>query len=184
VTVAWLPVTGYEGMYEVSSSGQVRSLPRKNRLAERILKPTYGHRYGYAMVALCRDGKVVRRTVHSLVAEAFIGPCPPGQEVRHGPVRLDNHAGNLSYGTHAENMADMVRDGTARKPSGRPWKQKPYVKKGYNPASRKLTEADVIDIRKRRAAGGITKKALALEYGVHESCIDHVIARRTFKNVA
>jgi hypothetical protein len=120
--------------------------------------------------------------IHKLVAEAFIGPCPEGQEVRHGPKGYaDNSVGNLCYGTHAENMADMVRDGTrtGRKPSGKP----AYVKVGYHP-KRKLSEANVIEIRRRRDAKEATVAALAREYGVHPSCIDHVIARRTFRNVA
>ena len=66
----------------------------------------------YHVHGLYKDGKARQRPVHSLVAEAFIGPCPPGQEVRHGPGgSLDNRLVNLSYGTRAENIADQYRDG-------------------------------------------------------------------------
>lgn len=56
-----------------------------------------------------------REWAHRMVAEAWLGPCPKGQLVRH----LDGNAGNnrvvnLAYGTHAENMQDAIRHGTFR----------------------------------------------------------------------
>jgi HNH endonuclease len=65
-------------------------------------------------VRLYRDGKGATKLVHKLVAEAFIGDCPPGMEVCHGDGNyLNNRASNLSYGTHSQNMQDMVRHGTS-----------------------------------------------------------------------
>jgi hypothetical protein len=89
--------------YEVSSSGRVR-----NRVRGNILKSTLGS-HGYPMVSL---GRKIKRTVHSLVAEAFLGPCPPGQEVRHRDDERWNAAlSNLEYGTRAQNVADMLSRG-------------------------------------------------------------------------
>lgn len=112
----WLPVAGYEGCYEVSDLGRVRSLPRVTsdgrRIAGRIL--TLGHaKHGYPTANLWTDGRYRTRTVHALVAEAFIGPAPEGTEVRHldgNPVHCV--PSNLAYGTHAENMQDTLRHGT------------------------------------------------------------------------
>lgn len=111
----WQPIPGYEGLYEVSDLGQIRSLPRKggnNRTyGGKILKPLL--RPPYLTVVLSRDGIEARLRVHSLVALAFIGQRPAGQQVRHGPGgALDNRLVNLCYGTPAENAADKVRDGT------------------------------------------------------------------------
>ena len=51
--------------------------------------------------------------VHQLVAAAFLGPCPPGMEVRHANGQKDdNRLENLSYGTHQENMQDAIAAGT------------------------------------------------------------------------
>lgn len=121
----WLPVVGWEGRYEVSDREQVRSLDRvihdKNglrtrRFKGRVLTPWVNHG-GYLVVGLPSDGRssrhTINRLVHRLVAEAFLGPCPEGMEVLHGPRGTsDNTPANLRYGTPSENRFDTVRDGT------------------------------------------------------------------------
>lgn len=87
----WLPVVGYEGLYEVSDRGRVRSLDRivkrgsgTVRLRGRVLKAgiqrsSDGHQTGGRIVTLCRDGKRRTRLVHQLVVEAAVGTAitPP-----------------------------------------------------------------------------------------------------------
>jgi len=102
----WLPAPGFEGFYEVSDEGRVRSLHR----GIRTLRP--GTANGYPMVILSVNGKRAKRYVHRLVAEAFIGPCPEGQEVRHrNDDRLNPALSNLLYGTSSENNYDAVANG-------------------------------------------------------------------------
>lgn len=103
---------GYEGLYEVSSLGRVRSQARP-RTRGGLLKPFKNKKQGYPTVGLCKFGvkQVVR--VHVLVAETFLGPRPPGSEVRH----LDGNPGNpaasnLAYGTRSQNLLDMRAHGT------------------------------------------------------------------------
>lgn len=175
---AWKPVVGYEGLYEVSSLGRVRSLPRRggsNRTyGGKILRASWqkaceGKRY--LAVGLSREGESVRLRVHKLVAEAFLGPCPPGQGVRHGPAGVaDNSVANLCYGTSLENAADTIRDGTRLLGSER-----------YNA---KLTEADVIEIRCRHASGDGSYVSLGREYGVDWSLIRGIVKRRRWGHVA
>lgn len=112
----WLSVADWEGFYEVSDLGRVRSLPRwtaSGWRGGRVLKPVMNGR-GYQAVALSRPGLGTRRyLVHQMVAAAFIGPCPKGQEVCHGPNgSLDNRASQLRYDTRAGNIQDAVREGT------------------------------------------------------------------------
>jgi flavin-dependent thymidylate synthase len=98
----WKAVPGWEDLYEVSSEGRVRRIGRQPK------QNTIGA-HGYLVVSLNRPGKQVTRTVHSLVAEAFLGPRPDGHEVRHKDhERTDARLCNLKYGTSAENSADMV----------------------------------------------------------------------------
>lgn len=106
----WKPVVGYEGSYEVSDSGDVRSLDREivtstglvKHLRGRQLKP--GLSDGYPSVSL---GSVSVR-VHRLVAAAFIGPRPPGQGVCHqNDIKTDNRCSNLRYGSQSENSQDV-----------------------------------------------------------------------------
>src|SRR5260221_193401 len=77
VTERWLPVVGYEGLYEVSDLGRVRSLLRKggnNRWYGGDIKRSSLDQAGYLYVSLSRGGKGSRKRIHQLVAEAFIGP--------------------------------------------------------------------------------------------------------------
>lgn len=112
----WLPVVGWEGAYEVSSAGQVRSVSRLCSrgywIKGRILKPAAMKRYGHLHVDLWFNGVHETRLVHHLVAEAFLGPRPPELETRHlDGDSSNNRVGNLVYGTSTENSYDMVRHG-------------------------------------------------------------------------
>jgi len=110
----WRDIVGYEGLYQVSDRGRVRSLDRsimtktgKKKYKGRVLQ---GGRdtWNYHQVTLCAPGRKNRVVkTHKLVAEAFIGPCPDGAEVRHGLNGIDdNSVDNLSYGTHKQNMCN------------------------------------------------------------------------------
>jgi hypothetical protein len=114
----WKDVVGYEGLYQVSDTGEVRSISRKdyrNRTSPgRILKP-WTNKDGYLFVNLYYEvGKYKSRPIHSLVVEAFIGPRPEGFDVCHGENgKLDNSVPNLSYGSHRQNCSfDLNRDHT------------------------------------------------------------------------
>jgi hypothetical protein len=114
VTERWLPVSDYEGLYEVSDQGRVRSLthqtPKGIRYGRRLKVPL---RNGYPRVGLYREGVQVTRMVHDLVTAAFLGPRPEGTEVRHLDGNPQNATRtNLAYGTHGENQFDQVRHGT------------------------------------------------------------------------
>ena len=111
---AWKPIPGYEGLYEVSSLGRVKSFHNRGRWKSgpegRLLKASPG-KNGYPVVCLSRDGATEWRTVHTLMALAFIGACPPGEEVRHlDDDPSNNRLDNLAYGTRKENMEDMLRN--------------------------------------------------------------------------
>lgn len=115
----WRSIPGWEGLYEASSTGQIRSLPRVviRRDGHRLPKPGVVLRgrihQGYRIVNLSRDGKRHGWPVHRLVALTFYGPLPPGLETRHlDGNSLNNAAANLAYGTHQENLEDRKRHGT------------------------------------------------------------------------
>lgn len=118
----WRPIPGYEGAYEVSDRGRVRSLARvvrrrdgrHRRTPDRILKGGVDS-HGYPFVNLARDGRAKRYPLHQLVLSVFVGPRPDGMEVLHWD---DDHAHparhNLRYGTRSENLRDAVRNGRHR----------------------------------------------------------------------
>ncbi len=177
----WLPVPEWEGLYEVSDLGRVRSLDRMvahgRTMAQfrrgRVLAPGLGAGYRknghtrggpYLSLCLCRDGKRHRFNVHTLVARAFLGPLPTGHEVCHGPGgALDNRLANLSYGTHSKNSGeDRRRDGTV--------------------VAAKLTDKIVLECRDR-AARGWPIVMLASEFGVAGRTMSSAINGRTWRHV-
>lgn len=116
MTATWAPIPGWEGLYEASDQGEIRSLDRMSFGAHRpgrVLKPSSTSK-GYRIVVLCRDAVRTAYPVHRLVAEAFLGPMPAGMQTRHlDDDKTNNAAANLAYGTRAENEADKVRNGLA-----------------------------------------------------------------------
>ena len=110
----WLPIPGWEDLYEVSSLGLVWSHQSKRGKKGGLLKTPPDAR-GYPQVNLSRLGmpRPLHMTVHVLVATAFHGPCPPRMECRHlDGNKTNNFASNLAWGTSTENNYDLVRHGT------------------------------------------------------------------------
>ena len=114
----WRPVVGYEGAYEVSDHGRVRSLTftqtHKNgtkRIHQgRILTPDLGRRY--PRVNLYRGGIARSGFIHCLVLEAFVGPRPEGAEACHADDDKTNaKLSNLRWDTRSENIHDRRRNG-------------------------------------------------------------------------
>lgn len=113
----WKPVIGYSRLYEVSSLGRVRSLPRKGtdgrQLYGKMLSVRGTGPGGRPRVCLYKKGKRVWKLVYRLVLEAFKGPCPKGKEACHYPdhdvtnCRLDN----LRWDTRYNNVWDMIEAG-------------------------------------------------------------------------
>lgn len=117
----WRPVVGYEGHYEVSDQGRVRSTDaifiRKNgtQFTRRgmVLKPSRT-KAGYLTVNMRLFGERSTHTVHRLVAAAFIGKIPEGMDVCHNNgFREDNRLENLRIDTRAGNLKDRIAHGTA-----------------------------------------------------------------------
>jgi NUMOD4 motif/HNH endonuclease len=168
VTEVWKDVPGYEGFYQASTLGRIKSLGRvfirsdgkRMTLRERILKPSIAPN-GYKMCVLCRDAKWYA-TVHSVVALTFHGERPPEMEVCHNDgVKINCMPSNLRYGTKVSNAADKILHGT--------------IQRGTKNIRCKLTEEQVIEARARYAAGGVSLKTLASSYGVSLSGIHYAI---------
>lgn len=94
----WLPVKGYEGLYEVSDWGHVRSLNYGRTGKTRLLRPAK-NTFGYLQVGLRKDGEIKMKTVHRLVAEAFVPNPNPAKfkEVNHKSCKVLNFACCLEW---------------------------------------------------------------------------------------
>ena len=100
----WRDVADYEGRYQVSSEGRVKSLERKGRKSERILKPGVRSK-GYLFVVLCAGGKSRMFSVHRLVCTAFHDNPENKLDVNHiNENKTDNRACNLEWCTRRENV--------------------------------------------------------------------------------
>lgn len=110
----WKPIPGYDGKYEVSNWGRVRSFKRQK---ERILSPIQKYD-GYYRVQLCKDSRVKELLVHRLVAEAFISNPSKLSQVNHKDEDKRNNyvmnlewctpGYNLTYGTRMERISKRV----------------------------------------------------------------------------
>lgn len=166
----WRPVVGWDGLYDVSNTGRVRSLKRNCSGAQgtspgktgRVLTPGV-HEGGYLTVMLYRNRKYRAAYVHHLVLEAFVGPCPPGMECRHFPDRdpTNNNAENLSWGTPEENASDKKLHNT--NPQGE--------RNGHA----KVDENDVRAIRRMYATGDYTMRRLGTIYDLSVTAIHDII---------
>lgn len=175
----WRPVVGYEGYYEVSDLGRVRSLDRVvtalNRWGSfnvynrkgRLLRPRDSAEGYYYGVALCVEGVVQSRDIHPLVMQSFVGPRPEGLLVAHNDGNgHNNRLGNLRYDTYEGNAADCVTHGT--------W--------GWGAqCGGKLAPEDVWHIRRMR--GKVYQKDVAKKFGVCQQVIQKVQAGLTYKSV-
>ena len=154
----WLPVVGYEGHYEVSDHGRVRSYVKQR--SGRILKPratrTRGHRNPGWTVALFRGGRGGTREnhlIHRLVLTAFVGPCPEGMEGCHwNDDAADNRLANLRWDTHSANTQDKLRNGN-HEPSNRT-----HCPRGHLLAAPNLTKGRARNCRACRNAMSRTRR--------------------------
>ena len=171
--IEWKPVKDYEGLYEVSNDGQVKSLERRihytlpsgkdsSRLCrERVLKQYKGDKY--PKVALYDEEGGVTTNVHRLVAEAFCDNPEGKPEVNHiNGDKLDNRAENLEWVTAQENYEHAMLNGLVDR--------------------LKLTEHDVRTIKKEGRRGN--QKVLAAMYGVTLHQINGIVNGRFWKSVA
>ena len=169
----WKPVKDYEGLYEVSNDGQVKSLERRihytlpsgkdsSRLCrEKVLKQYTGDRY--AKVALYDENGGTTTNVHRLVAEAFCDNPESKPEVNHiNGDKLDNRAENLEWVTAQENYEHAMLNGLVDR--------------------LKLTEHDVRTIKKEGRLGN--QKVLAAMYGVTLHQINGIVNGRFWKAIA
>lgn len=173
----WLPVVGYEGLYEVSDMGRVKSVARViqrkggrvNPIPEKILKPVMCRRY--PGVSLYRAGSQLKTpTIHTLVMTAFVGPCPEGMQVAHNNGdRTDNRLENLRYATPLENSGDKFEHGT--------------VLRGEQFSFAKMTEQTVLEIRRLYETGKFSQQSLADKFGINQTNVSQIVRRKTWTHI-
>lgn len=163
----WRDIAGFEGIYQVSDHGRVRSLDRVDCRGRRLkgvdMKPPID-RDGYARVGLYRDGRGTLTYVHRLVLEAFVGPCPEEYEAcHHDGNPANNRLSNLRWDTKKANAADRTRHGTA------------FLPIGERHGMSKLNDDVVVEAR-RTCRTGADVAAIARREGVGYGALSHAVA--------
>lgn len=163
--------------YSVTTDGKVFTHRRKGKLAKGLSRVDFSYskelsqfttNKGYRTVSVyVGNGKSRPIGVHQLMADAFIGPVPENQEVRHlNGIPSDNRPENLAYGTKQDNATDRVQHGG--------------YKQGALHINAKLTHEQAESIRNKRISG--TKvKDLAKEFSVSTSTIESVLYGKSYK---
>ncbi len=171
----WRDIPGFEGFYQASSEGRVRSIDRfdnRNRfLQSHLLKPAFAgmRKYPRLFVVLSCDGIHKSCLVHGLVTLAFIGEVPEGKQVNHLDGNpLNNRLVNLEYVTPKENIHHAYEHGL-----------KPIGSEHHKAI---FTEADIPVIRARHAQGE-SMASIARSLNVSKSAVDHIVNRRNWKQI-
>ncbi|MEO1690729.1 MAG: NUMOD4 domain-containing protein [Cyanobacteria bacterium J06631_6] len=179
----FVDIPGYEGYYQVSNYGKVRSLDRvikektgkTQTLKGRVLKLRINPG-GYYYIGLGKNGTKATFAIHQLVAQAFI-PNPYNKKtVNHlDGNKLNNSVANLEWCTYSENLEHAYKTGLRRAV-----KSSEVASKNYK---RKLTEQQVREIKRLLARGNLTHREIAKKFSVARSTITEIKSGRRWKHL-
>lgn len=174
----WKDIKGYEGLYQISTQGRVKSLKRtrhcKNQFGEytvedpeKILNPGKNN-HGYMSVVLYESQKRKTISVHRLVALSFIpNPSRKAQVNHKNGVKHDNRIKNLEWVSNGENQIHSYKNGLARATYG----------------NARLTKDQVIEIRKLYDSGGYSQVELGRKFGVYKTTVNKIVRKLTWKEL-
>ncbi len=173
----WKDIKDYEGLYQVSNLGRVKSVeriktipPNKTYTQKSFIMKPYYHYNGYPIITLSKNGIRFKDVVHRIVAKHFIENPENYKYVCHKDDNpLNNKADNLYWGTQQDNMNDKV--------------SKNRQQKGENVKFSKLNNEKIKEIRNMYEKGKITHKEIGRIYDISTSCITEIINLKSWKHV-
>lgn len=173
----WRDVRGYEGYYQVSNLGRIKSLARfvlhkngrKVKRKERILKPSkMGDGYLSVCFRVCNN--VNKQYIHRVVAKNFLKKPSYANCVNHiNGVKHDNRLSNLEWVNHIENHAHAVRAGLINN-------------SGENSSSAIFTNKEINLIRIFYKTNRFSREEISNLLGVSKTCIAQIVTYTRYKN--
>lgn len=165
----WKYIAGYEGYYQVSDCGNVRSVDRTVTTVDGVVRSYTGHNLsladdgdGYMVVLLSKDNIKKHRRVHRLVLDAFVGIRPDGLECCHNDgCPSNNMLNNLRWDTISENKRDMIKHGSR--------------------STQKLSARDALGVKQLLKRTTMTLERIGELYGVRDWVIAGISAGRTWQ---
>lgn len=182
----WKDIIGYEGLYQVSNFGNVKSL-------DRIVNKSNGVSYlrkgkictqsksnlGYMTVGFTVNNKKVNKYVHRLVAEAFITNMNNYPQVNHIDCnKTNNRMYNLEWCTNSQNHIHASKNGLNKLHLHR------VAYSGEENGRSLLTKEQVLEIKQKYIPYKYSAKKLSKEYNVSESCITHILNNTSWKEIS
>lgn len=161
----WRPI--FEGIYSVSNLGRIRrEVIYRNKTKDGVMRLRMDT-HGYMKCTFCIRGKKFSKFVSRCVAEAFIGPRPPGYEVNHkNGIKTDNSISNLEYLTPRQNKDHAMENGF-------------YLRGEDN--YRAILSVDDVHMVRQLTADGLSRAEIGRRYGVSPSTIGLLVRGKTWK---
>lgn len=164
----WKNIQGYEGYYEISNFGKIKSLPGKWKKFEKIL--TLIITGGYQRIKLYRNTDVQSFAVHRLVALHFIPNPDKLPEINHkNCIKIDNRVENLEWCTRQGNIDHAVENNL--NPTGE------------THGRSKLNNIKILEIRKKYVPRTYSQRRLAKEYHIGRTAILNILQGKTWKHI-
>ena len=158
--VAWRPVVGFEELYEISDTGDLRTIKSG------IVQAKHSTGGGYVKADLWKDGVRTQTSIHRLVAKAFLGDGD-GLEVNHkNGIKTDNRVENLEWVTHRVNVDHAI--------------ETDLLPRGLEHHKGKLSSEDVFAIYDLGATG-ITHSEIANRFNVSRKAITDILSGKERK---
>lgn len=179
----WRDIEGYEGLYQISNCGRVKSMARLTKtsrgngvrpVSEKILKPGVNTN-GYLYVDLCKESSKKHILIHRLVASAYIENPESKTQVNHiSSIKTDNRSKSLEWATPRENTVHAWTNGLCE--NVRETARNRLYKINF---VRKLSDSDCENIRIRYATGNELQRELAYCFGVGQDYISRIVNNKS-----
>ncbi len=168
----WRDIIGYEGLYQISNIGRIKTLSkfagRSNR-KEKIMKQSFNSK-GYLHIVLSKNNISQTCRVNRLVALNFISNPDNLPQVNHKDgIKANNRVDNLEWCTSKYNVNHSIYTGLRK------------GLKGENNPMSKLTQVHIEEIRYLYSTGSYTQKVLAIYYRVKHNTISRILNNKTYK---